>query len=587
MSLLGDIFGGIGSIFGLGGGNNSNNNNLLSALSPLLAGQLTAQRIPGQTQAGAYTPDGSTVGATYNYIPTGATQIDPQLIQQILSGGNFSNNYMNAGSFAGPNTGNANALNNILLGNINNFANPTSDAGMRLRAGADQAWTQGVNSGNMSSNWAGWLSDLAASNDLAYRGLGETIRNNPFIQQGIQRGGDVGNAMYGAGQGIAGQGANLGDLYTGYADKALSNPFAAQAQTGAGQAGGMYQQAGQNAFGQGNMLAGTAMQGLPAASAVLNTAFDPQQALYDRTLRQTQDQLGTYLANSGLTNSGAGAKIASDAFNNFNIDWQNNQLGRQTQGLSAFNQGVGGTGNNLSGAQNMQQQGAGSFYTGSTLPYSTAQGISSDQLGVLSQLGQGLSTGARLQNTGLGMQGQGATFGSDTYNAMHQPQLSFQNAYSSVGLPGTINAAAGMVNQGNNAMQSYLNAGQAPYGALSTIYGTQGNALGNYNVNTGNNLGTLGNYYSSGSNLNNTSVLQGLNYLTSVMNGARNAADATRSVAGTTTTQNAAAAGALSPLINSGLGALGNLFSGGGTIPNTFGNIGAYTNSQLAGLGYL
>src|SRR6202012_779968 len=52
--------------------------------SNLAGTALTQQRIPGQTTSGEYSPTGNSLGATYNYIPTGATQIDPNLIASIL-----------------------------------------------------------------------------------------------------------------------------------------------------------------------------------------------------------------------------------------------------------------------------------------------------------------------------------------------------------------------------------------------------------------------------------------------------------------------------------------------------------------------
>lgn len=90
-----------------------------------------------------------------------------------------------------------------------------------------------------------------------------------------------------------------------------------------------------------NQLSGMNNPMLSGANAVMNTAFDPQGALYDRTLQQVQDQQRVGQAARGITMSPYGAGLENKALSDFNIDWQNNQLGRQTQGLGAAQQAYG------------------------------------------------------------------------------------------------------------------------------------------------------------------------------------------------------------------------------------------------------
>jgi hypothetical protein len=154
----------------------------------------------------------------------------------------------------------------------------------------------------------------------------------------------------------------------------FNNPYAGALQAGAGVAGPLGQAGGLNAFGAGGGLYG-------AGGNVLNTAFDPQSALYSRTLQQLQDQVRTANAAAGVGTTPYGAGLEGQALSNFNIDWQNQQLQRQLAGL-------GGAGAAFGQAQGMQAAAPGQYMAGAGLPYSTFQGIGQGQLGALSGLGQ-------------------------------------------------------------------------------------------------------------------------------------------------------------------------------------------------------
>ena len=62
--------------------------------------------------------------------------------------------------------------------------------------------------------------------------------------------------------------------------------------------------------------------------------------------------------------SGVGAGIASDTTNNFNIDWQNAQLGRQQQAIGAYATGANSAANQYNTAGNLLTQGASDMATG-------------------------------------------------------------------------------------------------------------------------------------------------------------------------------------------------------------------------------
>ena len=72
-----------------------------------------------------------------------------------------------------------------------------------------------------------------------------------------------------------------------------------------------------------------------AGQSVLNTAFDPQSALYNKTMLQTQDKARVAEAARGTTMSPYGASVEANAMSNANMDWQDRQLGRQTQGIQS------------------------------------------------------------------------------------------------------------------------------------------------------------------------------------------------------------------------------------------------------------
>ena len=180
-----------------------------------------------------------------------------------------------------------------------------------------------------------------------------------------------------------------------------SNPYAGAYQSGAGTAGnmGMAAALGQYGLGQDITQAGLGLYG--PAGQVLNTAFDPQQALYNRTLQQLQDQTRVGQAARGISMSPYGAGLENQALSNFNIDWQNQQLGRQTQGLGAAGQAIG------QGSQ-VAQMGAGltgaapgMYLSAAGLPYGTAQQIGQNQLAALQGAGGIYNTAQQGMNTPL------------------------------------------------------------------------------------------------------------------------------------------------------------------------------------------
>jgi len=65
------------------------------------------------------------------------------------------------------------------------------------------------------------------------------------------------------------------------------------------------------------------------------SGFDPQSALFNRGQQRTMDRANALNAMSGVGTSPYGAGTANTALTNFDLDWQNRQLGRQTSAAGA------------------------------------------------------------------------------------------------------------------------------------------------------------------------------------------------------------------------------------------------------------
>lgn len=153
----------------------------------------------------------------------------------------------------------------------------------------------------------------------------------------------------------------------------FQNPYGTGAQTASSTAGTALQGVGQNEIANSQALQG-------AAGTALQTAFDPQSALYQRTLNQLQQQVRAGEAGRGITMSPYGAGLENQALSNFNIDWQNQQLARMLQGLQ-------GAGNAFGQAGNIGQQGAGNIAQGGLMPWQTYNDLATGQADAAGSIG--------------------------------------------------------------------------------------------------------------------------------------------------------------------------------------------------------
>ena len=167
-------------------------------------------------------------------------------------------------------------------------------------------------------------------------------------------------------------------------------------------------------YGNGLSQFGTGLQGM--GQQLYNAGFDPQNQLYNRTLGQVTDQGRVAQAARGIDMTPYGAQIEGQNLNNFNIDWQNNQLGRETSAANAalpyFSQGskdiVAGQGLAQSGPQfQLQQlQGLGQAQSATLAPQQQAI---QDYLAYLQGGTQANQAATQNYNAQLSAQQQGAS----------------------------------------------------------------------------------------------------------------------------------------------------------------------------------
>lgn len=262
--------------------------------------------------------------------------------------------------------------------------------------------------------------------------------------------------------------AALGQYNTGaqavpYAQQAFqntfNNPYAGQYQQNAGTVANAGWGVGGAQVGGGLNLIGAGESMLPWAQQILNTGFDPQNALYDRTSQKLTDQIRAGESARGIAMSPYGAGVENKGMSDFNLDWNDRQLGRQNTAAQGAGYLTNSAGNAINLGQNVSTLGLQTLGNAAALPYSTANTIGNNQFGAINQFGQA-----------------GAT-ATDTAQKQIQDYL----AYLGVG-----NQAAGVANQ-NYANQ--LTAQNQNFNQMQTLgknFGAGVQGIGNwYSGNNG------------------------------------------------------------------------------------------------------
>lgn len=272
--------------------------------------------------------------------------------------------------------------------------------------------------------------------------------------------------------------------YQTLSNQAFNNPYATGAQTAANAAGAQYGQTGQQAGASASAIQGGVQSLLPYMSQVQNTAADPQNALRNQQATQSADMAAVTNAQSGLTGSPYGAGVANQAATNFNIDWQNNQLNRQTAGLSAAGTALGQGAAAASNAANTGAAAAADTGQAGQVPYAN------------------FNNSIQNQNAALNMYGASQT----AANANTQQAVGDYQNYLSTGI-GQSNQQAGITQQNYLNQQQYANAvnqgiaGLVPnygYGGYSVSGGSPSSGGGNSFGGGGGSGGSFGGFDSSG-----------------------------------------------------------------------------------------
>ena len=273
----------------------------------------------------------------------------------------------------------------------------------------------------------------------------------------------------------------------------------------ASEAGGLLNFLGTDATQEQNLVPGGAANLFSAGNSILNTAFDPQNALFNQLSNQVQQQANAANAAAGLGGSAYGAGNTSNTLSNFDINWQNQQLARQSQGISGANAAYGGgTGllaapsqllssglqaanGALAGAQNLNASPGASLSALLAPLFSGAQGAGNILSSGASFSGLPFQQQAAGVNQMLGGLQSGVNIGNNQYTV---PQQLINDAQSYLGLGQAASSLSGQLGQlGQNQLFNSLSGlgGAANLGSQLLT----GNSLGN-TFGSGGLLGSLG-----------------------------------------------------------------------------------------------
>jgi hypothetical protein len=288
------------------------------------------------------------------------------------------------------------------------------------QAGAAASFQQGAN------QLASTGSQLSSSVDPQLSQISQNVQNNPFQAQAL-----------------AGAQAAAGTATSTVAPQQLAGASqdAQLASLAASQAPGAFNtatQAGQNAYNQTQSLLPAATAGLSAAPGVFNqaqamipgttqplinganqvlqTGFDPQSALYNQQFQQQQDQQNAAAAMNGVAGSPYAAGLSNQANQNFNTNWQNQQLGRQTQALGAAGTADATAAGNLEG---LQTSGTNNFNALTSGAVNNANSLISTGTGALNAgINTGVGAETALGNEAMAGNAGASQLGTDALNTM-------------------------------------------------------------------------------------------------------------------------------------------------------------------------
>jgi hypothetical protein len=285
-------------------------------------------------------------------------------------------------------------------------------------------------------------------NDLLTRAFQPTYTAADYAAQSLYpRGiaqGDTLNALGEGAVGPAGQALNQGfDPAYGQAVSGMqNNPYYGQALAGA-QQGATLGAAGADQLGQSaSQVAGT-------VNPLIQSGFDPQSALFSRSRQQLMDQTNAVNAMSGVAGTPYGASVSANALGNFDTNWQNQQLARQTSAAGAAGQAADRAGLLSSMAPGIASSSA-------ALPSNAYTGQIGQILSALGARNQGAASGLSNYSTGLADATSGFQGGQNAAAQGAQYASQFGAAPYNLGTGVASNALSGLTsntNLGNNQYQ--------------------------------------------------------------------------------------------------------------------------------------
>jgi hypothetical protein len=418
--------------------------------------------------AGASGVPSNTIPTAEVYQPTGQPSADISL-QSIFGGftpttATYTGNNPIFTGLTFPNTpgGNAYAYGNANFtgaGTVTDPNNPYVQSAISTASGLISPYSSLV-SQLQGLTGAGSQSTESAN---TYAGMMQSLLNNqvyPTIQ-----------GMYNAANnitGLGGQTVDLGNQNVSLANQLTPSVASILGNTGTSQVGNNINTWLNTYAPQDfNQAQATGVNLSNMGSNVLNTAFDPQSALFNQLQNQVTQQTQAANAAAGLGGSAYGASNTANTLGNFDINWQNQQLQRQLAGLQ-------GAGSAYSTAQSLLPATAQAF--------GNASGVAQQDIGApvlqAGQVAQGVSNllgqGADLYGTGANLYGTGANlynsatnqFASDIgqwYAAQQAPLQAAAAQASALGTADqTLNQLAGQpyniqATQSQNALQTLAN----------------------------------------------------------------------------------------------------------------------------------
>ena len=215
----------------------------------------------------------------------------------------------------------------------------------------------------------------------------------PVPQQEIPAYPGVGALTGGGPQGIGSLAQyNLGGQYMPAYQSALQtylqNPYGPQAIQSANLFGPAAQGIAGQGMGNAGMIGGS-------VGPIMQQAFDPQQALYNRTAGQVGQAEQAQLAGSGLGQTPWGAGAYGQTMSDFNLNWNDRMLQRMLSGVQGA-EGAAGSALGLGG------QGLGLGMAGGGAPFQAYGQVAQYPLGAYGQASQYGQQAAAVPQTGIG-----------------------------------------------------------------------------------------------------------------------------------------------------------------------------------------